>query len=129
MDNTQNQLKQNIDFRAGDTVRISYKIIEGNKVRIQPFEGIVISRKGTGPSQTFTVRKIGADLVGVERIFALLSPNIEKLEVVKRGDVRKAKLYYLRSKVGKAGRKVKEAKSTEERLASTVGTSDKPVQE
>jgi large subunit ribosomal protein L19 len=125
MESTQNQVKQNtIEFRPGDTVKVSYRIIEGNKVRIQPYEGIVISRKGSGLSQTFTVRRIGADLVGIERIFALYSPNIEKLEVVKRGDVRKAKLYYLRSKVGKAGRKVKEAKTKEEAPVKVVESTE-----
>lgn len=97
-------------FRAGDTVRVHYKIIEGNNSRVQPFEGIVICRHGSDVSKTFTVRKIGADSVGVERIFPLTSPNIDKIDVIKRGKVRRAKLYYLRDKVGRAAMKVKELK-------------------
>lgn len=96
------------DFRAGDTVRIMYKIIEGDKTREQPYEGIVIARNGKGVSKTFTVRKIGADSIGVERIFPLFSPNIIKLDVVKRGAVRRAKLYYLRAKKGREATRVKE---------------------
>ena len=96
------------DFRAGDTVTVHYKIIEGDKVRTQPFTGIVISKRGEGVSKTFTVRRIGADGIGVERIFPLASPNIEKLIVEKTGKVRRAKLYYLRGKVGRQATKVKE---------------------
>ena len=96
------------EFRAGDTVTVHYKIIEGDKVRTQPFTGIVIARRGEGVSKTFTVRRMGADGVGVERIFPLASPNIEKLVVEKTGKVRRAKLYYLRGKVGRQATKVKE---------------------
>jgi len=96
------------EFRAGDTLRVHYKVTEGDKSRIQPFEGIVISKKGSNVSKTFTVRKIGADNVAVERIFPLFSPNIDKIEVVKKGSVRRAKLYYLRDRVGKAASRVKE---------------------
>jgi large subunit ribosomal protein L19 len=96
------------DFRAGDTVTVHYKIIEGDKVRTQPFTGIVISKRGEGVSKTFTVRRIGADGIGVERIFPLASPNIEKLVVERTGKVRRAKLYYLRGKVGRQATKVKE---------------------
>jgi large subunit ribosomal protein L19 len=99
--------KELIDFNAGDTVKVHYKIIEGGKSRVQPFEGIVISKKGTGVSKTFTVRRIGADNIGVERIFPLYSPNIDKIEVISYGKVRRAKLYYLRERVGKAATKVK----------------------
>jgi large subunit ribosomal protein L19 len=95
-------------FKAGDTVRVHYKIVEGEKTRIQPFEGIVISRKGSEASKTFMVRRISADNVSVERIFPLLSPNITKLEVVKKGAVRRAKLYYLRTKKGREASKIKE---------------------
>jgi large subunit ribosomal protein L19 len=95
-------------FRPGDSVKVHYKIMEGNKTRIQPFEGIVIATKGAGVSKTFTVRKIGADMVGIERIFPFASPNIEKLEVVKHGVVRRAKLYYLRDRVGRAATRIKE---------------------
>lgn len=99
--------KELIDFNAGDTVKVHYKIIEGGKSRVQPFEGIVISKKGTGVSKTFTVRRIGADNIGVERIFPLYSPNIDKIEIISYGKVRRAKLYYLRERVGKAATKVK----------------------
>lgn len=98
-------------FQVGDTVRVHYKIREGEgeeaKTRIQPFEGIVIGIKGSDVSKTFTVRRIGADGVPVERIFPLHSPNISKLEVVKRGKVRRAKLYYLRKKVGRSAERIK----------------------
>ncbi|NMC35074.1 MAG: 50S ribosomal protein L19 [Veillonellaceae bacterium] len=103
-------VKTTPEFRSGDTVRVHYKIIEGDKTRIQPYEGVVISRRGEGVSKTFTVRKIGADGIGVERIFPLLSPNIEKIDVVKLGKSRRAKLFYLRGKVGKEALKVKEIK-------------------
>jgi large subunit ribosomal protein L19 len=98
------------EFRAGDTVRVHYKITEGDKSRVQPFEGICIARKGVGVSKTFTVRRLGADNIGVERIFPLFSPNIEKIEVVSQGKVRRAKLYYLRERVGKAATRIKERK-------------------
>jgi len=96
------------NFRPGDTITVHYKIIEGDKVRTQPFTGIVISKRGAGVSKTFTVRRIGVDGVGVERIFPLASPNIEKLLVDKLGKVRRAKLYYLRGKVGRQASKVRE---------------------
>ncbi|OGC45609.1 50S ribosomal protein L19 [candidate division WWE3 bacterium RBG_19FT_COMBO_34_6] len=98
------------DFRSGDTIKIYYKIIEGDKTRVQPYEGIVISKRGQGVSKTFTVRKIGADNIGVERIFPLSSPNITKIEVKKKGKVRRAKLYYLRGKQGKAAVRIKDRK-------------------
>ncbi len=98
------------EFRVGDTIRVFYKIIEGEKMRIQPFEGIVISFRGSGVSKTFTVRRIGADQVGVERILPLFSPNIEKIKIVKHGNVRRAKLFYLRDKVGREAMRVREVK-------------------
>jgi len=98
------QLKTDIpDFKVGDTVRVHAKIIEGDKERIQVFEGAVISRANGGNRATFTVRKISYG-VGVERIFPLHSPRIDKIEVVTRGRVRRAKLYYLRELSGKAAR-------------------------
>lgn len=98
------QLKSdNPPFRAGDTVRVHCRIKEGEKERIQLFEGIVIKRKGTAGSATFTVRKVSFT-IGVERVFPLHSPRIEKIEVMKRGDVRRAKLYYLRELTGRAAR-------------------------
>lgn len=94
------------EFRVGDTVRIYVKVVEGDKERLQPFEGIVIARKGRGANETFIVRKISFG-VGVERIFPVHSPSIDRIEVLKRGDVKRAKLYYLRGKKGKHA-KVKE---------------------
>ena len=91
------------DFQPGDTIKVHSKIIEGDKQRIQVFEGVVISRKGGGSRETFTVRKISYG-VGVERIFPLHSPRIAKIEVVRKGLVRRAKLYYLRELKGKAAR-------------------------
>ncbi|HEY8436444.1 MAG TPA: 50S ribosomal protein L19 [Haloplasmataceae bacterium] len=93
---TQEYLKTNIpDFRPGDQVRVHVKIKEGDRERIQVFEGLVIARRGGGISETFTVRKVSYG-VGVERIFPLHSPFVEKIEVVRRGKVRRAKLYYIR---------------------------------
>ncbi|GBE24013.1 50S ribosomal protein L19 [bacterium BMS3Bbin02] len=91
------------DFSPGDTVRVHVRVVEGNRQRLQAFEGIVIARNGGGIRATFTVRKISAG-VGVERIFPVHAPIIDHLEVVRRGDVRRAKLYYLRDRVGKAAR-------------------------
>ena len=90
-------------FKAGDNVSVNYKIIEGGKERIQSFRGDVIKRQGTGHTASFTVRKI-SDGVGVERTFPLHSPSVAKLEVVKRGDVRRAKLNYLRDRKGKSAK-------------------------
>ena len=98
--------KEMTEFNIGDTVRVSVKVVEGDKERIQPYDGVVIARHGGSTRETFIVRKISFG-VGVERIFPLLSPNIDKIEVLKRGSVRRAKLYYLRGKKGKAA-KVKE---------------------
>jgi large subunit ribosomal protein L19 len=108
---TQDALPGVPDFRVGDTVRVVYKIVEGDTVRrTQTYEGIVISKKGSGISKTFTVRRIGAEGIGVERIFPLYSPNIESIAVVKKGKVRRAKLYYLREKTGREAMRVKERK-------------------
>ena len=90
-------------FKAGDTITVHYKIKEGNKERIQVFQGIVIQKRGAGVSKSFTVRKVSSG-VGVERIFPQNSPNIDRLEIVRHGQVRRAKLFYLRSAKGKAGR-------------------------
>lgn len=90
-------------FKAGDNVTVNYKIIEGNKERIQSFKGDVIKRQGRGYTATFTVRKI-SDGIGVERLFPLYSPNIESIKVHKVGRVRRAKLYYLRERSGKSAR-------------------------
>ncbi|MBN8860520.1 MAG: 50S ribosomal protein L19 [Sphingobacteriales bacterium] len=90
-------------FKAGDNITVNYKVVEGNKSRIQGFKGDVIKRQGTGSTATFTVRKI-SDGVGVERTFPLLSPNIESVTLNKVGKVRRAKLYFLRSRSGKSAR-------------------------
>ena len=91
------------EFRAGDTVRVHVRVIEGNKERIQVFQGVVIGRRGGGSRESFTVRKISGG-IGVERVFPLHSPSIDKIEVQRRGKVRRAKLYYLRALRGKAAR-------------------------
>jgi len=106
------------DFRSGDTVRVHVKIKEGDKYRIQVFEGVLIARKNNGISSTFTVRKVSSGY-GVERIFPTNSPIIEKLEVVKSGKVRRARLYYLRGRRGKAAR-LKEVGRGERAAASTA---------
>ncbi|HCU0809032.1 TPA: 50S ribosomal protein L19 [Staphylococcus aureus] len=101
---TKSQLRTDLlSFRPGDTLRVHVRIIEGTRERIQVFEGVVIKRRGGGVSETFTVRKISSG-VGVERTFPLHTPKIEKIEVKRRGKVRRAKLYYLRSLRGKAAR-------------------------
>ncbi|HVM34172.1 MAG TPA: 50S ribosomal protein L19 [Actinomycetota bacterium] len=95
------------EFRPGDTTRVHVRVVEGERERVQVFEGIVIRRQGSKLSETFTVRKISFG-VGVERTFPVHSPMISKIEVVTRGQVRRAKLYYLRSRVGKKATKIKE---------------------
>ena len=101
---TKEQLRKDLpNFRPGDTLKVHVKVIEGSRERIQLFEGVVIKRRGGGISETFTVRKISYG-VGVERTFPLHTPKIEKIEVARRGKVRRAKLYYLRSLRGKAAR-------------------------
>lgn len=98
------QMKENAEnFRVGDTVKVYFKIIEGANERIQVFEGLVIAKNNSGIRRTFVVRKISYG-VGVERIFPLHSPRIEKIEVTRQGRVRRAKLYYIRHKVGKAAK-------------------------
>jgi large subunit ribosomal protein L19 len=101
---TSAQLKPEVaSFNVGDTVSVDVKIVEGEKSRIQKFEGVVIARKNGGISETFTVRKISGG-IGVERIFPLHSPNVDGITVVRRGKVRRAKLYYLRERSGKSAR-------------------------
>lgn len=98
------QFREDIpEFGPGDTVNVHVRVIEGDKERIQKYQGVVLSKKGSGASKSFTVRKI-SNGVGVERIFPLNSPKIAKLEVVRRGRVRRSKLYFLRSRRGKAAR-------------------------
>lgn len=103
----QQQIKRDLpEFHVGDNVKVHYRITEGNRERIQVFQGDVIRRQGESVRETFTVRKISFS-IGVERTFPVHSPKIEKIEVTRKGDVRRAKLYYLRNKVGKAA-KIKE---------------------
>lgn len=100
----EDQLRTDLpDFRPGDTVRVHVKVVEGGRERIQSFEGVVIKRRHGGLSETFTVRRVSYG-VGVERTFPLHSPNIQRIEVVRKGNVRRAKLYYLRDLTGKAAR-------------------------
>jgi large subunit ribosomal protein L19 len=100
----EDQMRQDLpDFRPGDTVRVAVKIREGNRERVQMFEGVVIRKRGEGLSKTFTVRRVSYG-VGVERTFLLHSPRLESIEVVRRGKVRRARLYYLRNLRGKAAR-------------------------
>ena len=104
---TKKQIREDIpEFRVGDTVRVDYKIIEGKRERIQAFEGIVVAKRNGGLSETFTVRKISSG-VGVERTFPVHSPIIDKITIVRRGKVRRAKLFYLRNRSGKSA-KIKE---------------------
>ena len=105
-------VKQYADFKAGDTITVHYRISEGNKERIQQFQGVVIQRKGSGSTATFTVRKMSG-AVGVERIFPIASPFIDKIEVNKRGNVNRARIFYLRQRRGKS------ARITEKRQAIT----------
>ena len=103
----QQQIKEDLpEFHVGDTVKVHYRITEGNRERIQVFQGDVIRRQGGSVRETFTVRKVSFS-VGIERTFPVHSPKIEKIEVIRQGKVRRAKLYYLRDKVGKAA-KIKE---------------------
>jgi large subunit ribosomal protein L19 len=105
------QLREGLpEFRVGDTVRVHYKIVEGEKERIQVFQGVVLKRHRAGARSTFTVRKVSFN-VGVERVFPLHTPRIEKIEVVSRGIVRRSRLFYLRSLTGKAAR-VRDAKDS-----------------
>ncbi len=106
------------DFKPGDTITVYYKIIEGNKERDQQFQGVVLQRKGRGANQTFTVRKISHG-VGVERIFPLYSPKISKIEINKRGKVRRARIFYLRKYSGKAAR-IEEKRATVNNEAETI---------
>jgi large subunit ribosomal protein L19 len=108
----QNELVEKKDFpkfAAGDTISVSYKIIEGSKERIQMFQGVVIQRRGEGTSETFTVRKMSGN-VGVERIFPISSPFLDAIQIIKRGAVRRARIFYFRDRKGKSAR-IKEKRS------------------
>jgi len=113
-------------FAPGDRVRVHFQVVEGNRRRTQVFEGIVLRRQGSGARETFTVRKQSFG-VGVERTFPLHSPKIEKLEIAARGDVRRAKLYYLRGRIGKAARVAERRWGIDEELISTPTSSEEPV--
>lgn len=116
----QDQLKERPDFRPGDTVRVHGIISEGGRERVQVFEGVVIARQGKGLSETFTVRRVTHG-VGVERVYPVHSPRVERIEVTRRGSVRRAKLYYLRGLTGKAAR-IKERRREVPARASTTPT-------
>ena len=99
------QLKNGVpEFRVGDTVRVGVMVTEGSRERVQPFEGVVISRRSSGINENFTVRRIASNGIGVERTFLLNAPRVESIKVLRRGKVRRAKLYYLRNLTGKAAR-------------------------
>ena len=106
-ENAQIASKSVPEFRAGDTLKVALRIKEGDKSRVQNFEGVCIARRGSGVGETFIIRKIGANTVGVERIFPIFSESIEGIEVLRRGRVRRSKLFYLRERRGKAA-KIKE---------------------
>jgi large subunit ribosomal protein L19 len=112
-------------FEAGDRVRVHFQVVEGSRRRTQVFEGIVIKRQGSGARETFTVRKQSFG-VGVERTFPLHSPKIEKLEIAARGDVRRAKLYYLRGRIGKAARVAERRWGIDEEMISTAAEAEEP---
>jgi len=120
-------LERTIDFEIGDTIRVHYRIIEGTRERIQVYEGIVIAIDNKGISKTFTVRKISFD-VGVERIFPVFSPKIAKIEVIRKGKVRRAKLYFLRDLKGKAAKikekRMKSAKKDKKGVTASAAASD-----
>ena len=120
--------KEPAKFNVGDTVKVFFKIVEGNKERIQAFEGLVIARKNGGIRETFTVRKISFG-IGVERTFPVHSPRIDRIEVVREGKVRRAKLYYIRDLTGKAAVRVKEKKGTKPvKVAKTAKTTGGAVE-
>lgn len=101
----QRQMKHDIpEFRVGDTVRVGVKVVEGSRERVQEFEGVVIRRRSGGINENFTVRRIASHGIGVERTFLLHAPRLDSIKVVRRGKVRRAKLYYLRGRSGKAAR-------------------------
>src|SRR5689334_3192021 len=119
------QLRRVPQFQAGDRVKVHFQVVEGTRRRTQVFEGVVLKRQGTGARETFTVRKQSFG-VGVERTFPLHSPKIEKLEIAARGDVRRAKLYYLRGRIGKAARVAERRWGIDEDLISTPTAAEEP---
>lgn len=128
-----NQIKHNLktnvpSFKSGDTVRVKVKVVEGDNERVQAFDGVVIGRKGSGISETFTVRKISFG-VGVERIFPVHSPRVESIEVLKSGKVRRAKLNYLKKLSGKAARLQEVKKQTAETAEAAQPAAAQPAAE
>ncbi len=121
-------VERKIEFEIGDTVRVHYKIIEGNKERIQVYEGVVIAIDNKGMSKTFTVRKISFD-VGVERVFPVFSPKIAKIETVRKGKIRRAKLYFLRERKGKSAKLKEKRFSKKGKTAVSVPSTDAPAAE
>lgn len=113
------------DFKPGDTVRVNVKVIEGSRERVQAFEGVCIARKNAGVNSSFTVRKISYG-EGVERVFPTYSPRIESIQVVRKGDVRRAKLYYLRGRTGKRARIKEKTAYTTGRAAAAAGKTAEP---
>ena len=103
------EIKEFPEFSAGDTVAVSYRIVEGNKERIQQFQGVILQRRGSGATETFTIRKMSGN-VGVERIFPFASPYIQSIKVLKKGAVRRARIFYFRERTGKSAR-IREKKS------------------
>ncbi len=122
-------IERPLDFKIGDTVKVHYKIIEGNRERIQVYEGLVIAINNKGLGKTFTVRRVSYD-VGVERIFPLYSTRIAKIDLVRRGKVRRSKLYFLRERKGKAATKIKERrqKTTEKAVPATPAAEVPPAE-
>lgn len=124
------------EFRPGDTVRVNYKVVEGTRERVQAYEGVCIARKSAGISSSFTVRKISSG-EGVERVFPLYSPNIDSIDVVRHGKVRRAKLYYLRERRGKSARIAERSRASrnamaakaEARAAAAAGNGDSAAAE
>jgi large subunit ribosomal protein L19 len=123
------QFKQNVPvFGPGDTVRVHAKVVEGNRERVQIFEGVVIRRRSGGINENFTVRRIASHGVGVERTFLIHSPRIDKIEVMRTGRVRRAKLYYLRGRTGKAAR-IKERRRPQVVIAPPLAAPVQPLAE
>ena len=118
--------QRDVNFEIGDTVKVHYKIVEGERERVQKYEGIVIAINQKGIKKTFTVRRISYD-IGVERIFPVFSPRIEKIEVIKKGKARRAKLYFLRERSGKSA-KLKEVIGKKSMITKSI-TDDKPIDE
>jgi large subunit ribosomal protein L19 len=121
-------VKREMNFEVGDTVKVHYKIVEGNRERIQAYEGVVIAVNNKSASKTFTVRRVSFD-VGIERVFPLYSPRIDKIEVIRKSKVKKAKLYYLRDKKGKSAKLKEKIYVKKEAVKKSVKAPEAPVEE